>query len=111
MILPGLFGTFAGLAALCFATDRHYRQLHNRTPPGAMQAALRIVGIGLLVIAAVACEAEWGWAMGLVAWFGMATVSGLLIALLLPWAPWAGASFGLLGAVVAIWYVAVIASG
>ncbi|MBL6459460.1 DUF3325 domain-containing protein [Belnapia sp. T6] len=111
MILAGLFGTFAGLAALCFATDRHYRQLRNRAPSRAMQAALQTAGIALLVIAAVACRAEWGWAMGIVAWFGMATVGGLVIALLLPWAPWGGVLLGLLGAFAAIRYVAATASG
>ena len=109
MILAALSGTLAGLAALCFAMDRHYRQLRHRMPQRTVQAVLRIAGIALLVFASVACGAERGWAMGLVAWFGMATVSGLVIALLLPWAPWGVALIGLLSTGAAIWHVGVAA--
>ena len=105
MILVGLSGTLAGLAALCFAMDRHYRQLRNRMPQRTVQAVLRIAGVASLVLASVACGAEWGWAMGLVAWFGMATVSGLVVALLLPWAPLGVALLGLLSTCAAIWHV------
>lgn len=76
-----------GMAALCLGLPRHFRQVWQREPTPALRRGLRAAGWGLLALALPASAAFWGWAMGPVAWFGLVSLSGLLLALLLPYRP------------------------
>ena len=55
-----LLWAFAGLAALCFAMDRHHRQLLDRAPSPGLRLALRLLGGGGLVLALLAAAAHLG---------------------------------------------------
>jgi len=101
MILAGLLYSFAGMAALCFAMDRHHRQLRHRAPAGGVRLALRVLAAVGLALALLACMERWGWSMGLVAWFGMLALGGLALVFLLPYAPRTAAWLAVAGPIIA----------
>jgi Protein of unknown function (DUF3325) len=86
MLLVGLL-VYAGLAALCLAMDRHHRQIWQRTPGSRTRMALRVLGVCLLVGSLLASVHAAGGPLGVVAWFGILTLAGVLLVLLLPYAP------------------------
>ncbi|WP_207802744.1 DUF3325 domain-containing protein [Roseicella frigidaeris] len=98
-----LLWAFAGLAALCFAMDRHHRQVLDRAPSPGLRLALRLLGGGGLLLALLAAAAHWGWGMGVVAWFGALSVGGFVVVLLLPYAPRRLALLALLAPLLAAW--------
>lgn len=94
--------SFAGMAALAFAMERHYEQLTGRYEISAAQCCLlRSVGAAALVMAIFPCVAAWGSTVGVVAWLGWISVAALAVVWLLSIAPrWASlvAGVGGLGA-------------
>ena len=96
-MLPSLALAYAGMTALCFAMERHARQLRPAGfGRGPAVAALRLLGVLGLAAAFWTCGMAWGWTMGPVSWFGVLTAAGLLLVFLLPWVPRAAALAGLL---------------
>ncbi len=86
MFLAGLL-MYAGLTALSLAMDRHHRQVWLRAPDSKTVLVLRVTGICLLAISLLASVRAAGQALGLVAWFGVLPLAGVLLVLLLPYAP------------------------
>ncbi|WP_371924742.1 DUF3325 domain-containing protein [Pseudomonas sp. R5(2019)] len=56
------------------------------SPPPALHRTLRIVGWLALAASFVYSIGGWGWAMGPVGWFGLISLAGLALVLLLPYA-------------------------
>lgn len=84
----GLALTYAGMAALSFAMDRHYEQLTRlREVPVRLRVSLRLAGTVLLAAAVAPCVAAWGATVGTVAWLGLLSAGALPVALLLPYRP------------------------
>ena len=77
---------YAGLGSICFAMPRHQRQVSGDNMRALPRFGLRVAGWLLLGLSFYACVLAWGVAIGSVAWFGMLTVSGLILAFLLPYA-------------------------
>lgn len=88
---------YAGFAGLCLAMRRHHRQLWGRQPSRTASARLRLAGWLCLISSIAPCIVAWGSGAGTVAWFGILTAAGLVLAFLLPYAPRAAALLGLLG--------------
>jgi hypothetical protein len=90
--------SLAAFAALGLAMERHHTQVFGAGAFNATrQRALRIGGWALLAASAALCLSAFGVGMGLVAWCGLLTAAGIVVAWLLPyrarWLPWvAGAS-------------------
>lgn len=70
--------SFAGMAALAFAMERHYEQLTGeRALPPALAVQLRCLGIALVPFAALPCVWAWGNTVGGVAWLGFLSAGAL----------------------------------
>jgi len=85
--LGSLLLAYSSMLALCQGLERHYKQVWGRVPTLLQRRVLRGGGWLLLVASLWGCAQAWGWAMGPVGWFGMLSLSGFALALLLPYAP------------------------
>jgi len=82
----------AGMLLLSQAMDRHCDQLMARGAPGPLlRAVLRLLAAALMALALWYCIGGWGASVGTVAWLGWLSVSALLVAWLLSYAPRSGA--------------------
>lgn len=88
---------YAGLTSLCLAMPRHYRQVSGRHPGLAVRLGFRIVGWLCLAAALASSVAALGWPIGSVAWFGLVSVTSLLLVFLLAYTPRLAAALALLG--------------
>lgn len=88
--------TYAALAALCLAMDRHHADVFGDDPPPRRRLALRVAGWALLGLSLWAAAAPRGWAYGSTQWTGMLALDGLLLIVLLPYAPRAAVGLGVL---------------
>jgi len=99
----GLLLAYSGMLGLCLGLERHYRQVWKKAPPARLLRSLRAAGWLALALAFYACVTVWGTAMGAVGWFGLVSLTGFGLVLLLPFAPrlavWLPAGGGLLWAV------------
>ena len=87
MLLAIALLSFAAVAALCLAMERHYQDLLGHKPSPRRLRGLRIGGWLLIVVAMALAMQHSGWAMGLVEL--SAVVMGGLCAwvFVLPYAP------------------------
>jgi hypothetical protein len=74
------------LLALCLGTERHWKQLAAAAPP-SLRAWCRPLGVLLLLLALLLSLQIWPASMALVGWLGMLSLCGLVLLLLLPYAP------------------------
>ena len=79
--------SYAGMAGLCLAMDRHHAQVWKRDASVRTRWGLRTGGWLLLALAIVPCIAAWGATVGVVVWLGFLSAGALLLAGLLPYAP------------------------
>lgn len=86
-LIAGLLLAYSGMLALCLGLERHYKQVWQRVPATALRRGLRVVGWVLLAASFASSVHAWGWAMGPVGWFGLISLAGLALVLLLPYAP------------------------
>lgn len=73
----------AGFAGIALSMRKHARDVLGKANTSRRRLALRIAGWTLLALSLWSCFAAWGVSIGLVAWFGLATVAALLIAMAL----------------------------
>lgn len=83
--------TYSGLAALCFAMNRHGRHAANevlkRDLSPLQRHGLRALGWCALTVSLLMAAAHTGWPMGTVEWFGTLTTSAVSFVLLLTFVP------------------------
>lgn len=101
-ILCALGLSYAGMASLSLAMDRHHGQVWGRDAAPNVRRALQLAGTVLLALAIWPCVAGWSASVGVVAWLGFIGVGALLVALLLPYAPRLLLRSSLLAAVAAL---------
>ena len=101
-ILCALGLSYAGMASLSLAMDRHHGQVWGRDAAPHVRRALQLAGALLLALAIWPCVAGWSASVGVVAWLGFIGVGALLVALLLPYAPRLLLRSSLLAAVAAL---------
>ena len=87
MLLWALILAYGGMAALCLAMNRHFRQVTDRLPGPRLRLGLRLIGWSLLALLFALSIETWGWSIGVVAGFGMLSAGGLLLIFLLPYVP------------------------
>jgi hypothetical protein len=85
LILAALLA-WVGMSSLCAGLERHFKQLWQRAPSVLTLRTLRAAGWMALAASLATSVAAWGWAMGPVGWFGLVSMAGLAISLLLPYA-------------------------
>lgn len=96
----GMLLAYTGMLGLCLGLERHYRQVWQQVPPAWLRRSLRVAGWLALALSFQACVLAWGLAMGPVGWFGLVSLTGFVLVLLLPHAPrlavWLPAAGGVL---------------
>jgi len=95
-ITGAMLFAYAGMLGLCQGLERHYRQVWNRSCPRVLRFGLRSTGWLALLASLTLCAQAWGWAMGPVAWFGVLSLAGLVLVMLLAYRP--RLAVGLVGA-------------
>ena len=73
----------AGFAALGASMQKHAREVFDASPEHRRRMLWRVFGWALLAASVAACCMAWGAAVGVVAWFGIATVAVLAMAMAL----------------------------
>lgn len=76
---------YIGMLALCQGLERHYKQVWNNAPSPGLCRILRAAGWLSLVLSMYFCAQAWGWAMGSIGWFGLISLSGFGLLMLLPY--------------------------
>lgn len=94
--------TYAGMALLCLAMDRHHQQVWGSEPSRGQRLGLRSGGALLLALALLPCVAAWSATVGVVLWLGFLSAGALPLVFLLPYAPRATAWSALLLAPLAL---------
>jgi len=85
MLSTGLLLAYSGMLGLCLGLERHYRQVWQRLPDPWLRRALRLGGWLALAASLALSIAAWGWAMGPIGWFGLISLAGLGLVMLLPY--------------------------
>jgi|SRR5690606_19583363 predicted exporter len=98
---------YAGILLICLGMQRHWKQLAHPRLPAQLRPACALLGAASLALAVYTCSFIWHPGMAWVAWFGMISLAGLALLLLLPYStrmalglPVAGAA---LCGVAAVW--------
>jgi hypothetical protein len=78
---------YSGLTGVCLAMNRHHRQVWHRPASSRRALLLRLAGLLLLAGSVVACMSAEGTARGIVAWFGIVSVTAVGLVALLPVSP------------------------
>ena len=83
MAIATLALLLAGFAVLALAMPKHYRQLFGPLPSRGCKLTLVVTGWLLLAVSIAPAIIDHGLSVGLVFWFGIATVAALAVAMLL----------------------------
>lgn len=78
---------YAGMLLFCLGMERHWKQLASPRVPAELRRACAPLGTVLLAMAVYTCSFIWHPGMAWVAWFGMISLAGLTLLMLLPYAP------------------------
>ena len=78
---------YIGMLTLCQGLERHYKQVWVKPPAAHLRHGLRVAGWLSLGLSLWFCAQAWGWAMGPVGWFGLLSLSGFSLLMLLPYRP------------------------
>lgn len=82
-ILASLGLSYVGFAAISLAMTRHHREVTGRACPQSLAVLLRSFGAGLVLASFALVSGHFGIPIGLVAGFGIVSVSATLIAMTL----------------------------
>jgi hypothetical protein len=85
LMVGAVLFAYAGMLMLCLGLERHYKQVWGRPPAGWLRISLRLAGWGALLMSFGLCAQAWGWAMGPVAFFGVISLAGFGLVVMLPY--------------------------
>jgi len=91
---------YAGMLGLCLGMERHWKQLASARLPAVVRRLCTPAGGALLGLSGWIATDIWSSAMAAVAWFGMISLTGLALVLLLPYKPHLALSMPLFGALI-----------
>lgn len=74
---------FAGFVALALSMPRHFREFFGSLPARSAKLSMRVVGWSLLTLAFIPAIFGAGASIGIVLWFGLATLAASVVALTL----------------------------
>ncbi|MFC3606349.1 DUF3325 domain-containing protein [Stutzerimonas tarimensis] len=98
-LIASLLLAYAGMLGLCLGMERHWKQLASPRLPAFCRRLCAPLGGGLLGLSIHAASFVWPGGMAVVAWFGLVSLGGLALLMLLPYAPrlalWLPAAGGL----------------
>lgn len=87
LIVGAVLFSYAAMLMLCLGLERHFKQVWGSAPAPRLRVGLRLAGWGALLVSLGLCAQAWGWAMGPVAFFGVLSLAGFGVLLILPYAP------------------------
>lgn len=96
-LLLALSLAYAGMLGICLSMVRHWQKLVSPDLPENIRRACAPAALVLLGLSCWIAMDLWPVAMGIVAWFGMVSVTGFALLLLLPYQPRLAMSTPLLG--------------
>jgi len=105
-LFAGIVLAYAGMLGLCLAKERHWKQLVNPRVPMSLRQLCAPVGCALLGLAVYVAATVWPSGMAVVAWFGLISLTGFALLMLLPYAPRLAVSLPLAGGL--IWAVSAL---
>lgn len=105
-LFASLVLAYAGMLGFCLAKERHWKQLVNPRVPMSLRRLCKPVGASLLGFAVYVAAIVWPTGMAVVAWFGLISLSGFALLMLLPYAPRLAVLLPLPGGL--IWVVATL---
>ncbi|WP_312342023.1 DUF3325 domain-containing protein [Stutzerimonas nitrititolerans] len=85
--LVSLVLAYGGMLGFCLGMEKHWKHLGSPRLPDIVRRLCRPLGIGLLGLSLYAASFVWPGGMALVGWFGLISVGGLALLMLLPYAP------------------------
>ncbi len=106
-LFASLLLAYAGMLGFCLGKERHWKQLVNPRVPTWLRRLCAPAGGLLLGFGVYASSQVWAGGMAVVGWFGLISLSGFALLLLLPYAPRLAVSMPLLGGL--IWATAALA--
>lgn len=101
-LLLSLSLAYAGMLGFCLGMPRHWKQLASTHLPAAARRICTPAGGVLLGLSGWIATDIWSSAMAVVAWFGMISLTGLGLVLLMPYKPRLTLSVPLLGALLTV---------
>lgn len=78
---------YTGMLTLCQGLERHFKPVWGRPAANWLRRSLRVAGWGALTLSFGLCVAAWGWAIGPVTWFGVLSLTGFCLVMVLPYRP------------------------
>ena len=78
---------YAGMLLFCLGMERHWKQLASPRVPTQLRRACAPLGAVMLALTLYSCNFIWHPGMAWVGWFGVISLSGLTLLILLPYAP------------------------
>ncbi len=102
-LLASLLLAYAGMLGMCLGKERHWKQLvHPAVPVRLRRLGVPVGGI-LLGLGVYAAGQVWPGGMALVGWFGLISLTGFVLLLLIPYAPRLATGLPVMGAL--LWVV------
>lgn len=99
---------YTGMVLQCLAMEKHWKKLAHPALKPELRKLCRPLGYILFAAAAYACMYVWPVAEAWVAWFGMISLAGLALLILLPYQRKLALSVPLIGSVLSLLLVVVM---
>lgn len=105
-LLASLVLAYAGMLGFCLGKERHWKQLVNPRISIRLRRFCMPAGALLLGLSIIAALRVWPGGMALVAWFGLISLTGFALLMLIPYAPRLAAVLPIAGGV--LWAVSLV---
>ncbi|AHL76297.1 iron uptake protein [Stutzerimonas stutzeri] len=86
-LLASLVLAYAGMLGFCLGKERHWKQLVSPRMPAQLRRLCVPAGSLLLGFAVYVAGQVWPGGMAIVAWFGLISLTGFALLMLIPYAP------------------------
>lgn len=98
-LVASLVLAYAGMLGFCLCKERHWKQLVNPRVPARLRRLCIPVASALLALAMYVSSHAWPTGMALVSWFGLISLTGFALLMLMPYAPRLVTALPLIGTV------------
>ncbi|MCP9340670.1 DUF3325 domain-containing protein [Stutzerimonas xanthomarina] len=99
-LLASLVLAYAGMLGFCLGKERHWKQLVSPRMPAQLRRLCIPAGSLLLGLAVYVAGQVWPSGMAIVAWFGLISLTGFALLMLIPYAPRLATALPALGGMV-----------
>lgn len=98
-LIASIVLAYAGMLGCCLGKERHWKQLVSPRVPAKLRRLTGPVGYVLLGLTVYASCQVWPGGMALVGYFGLISLAGFALLLLIPYAPRFAVSLPVIGGV------------